>query len=205
MTVATQTPVAPGFARPVHDGQQVFRAVLAAMSRPGSVVPLPAPPAGHGGLGPSTAAVLLALADLETPLWLSPELDTDEARGFLRFHCGSPITADPAEAAFAICGDPAHLPDAGLFALGTPAYPDRSATLILRVPKLIEDRGMVLSGPGIDGQTRLDVPGLSPAIIASHQDNHAIFPMGFDIIFAGPDALACLPRTTQIITEKEAA
>lgn len=195
----TQSTVSPGFSQPVHDSQQVFRAVLEAMSRPGTLVPLPASPQGDGGLGACAAAMLLTLADLETPVWLAPGLDSETARSFLRFHCGSPLCADPQQATFAVLGNHGSLPDLGAFALGDPAYPDRSATLIIVVPELGNGpKGLLLSGPGIDGEIVLEVPGLCPSLIQAHEANHELFPMGFDTILAGPDSLACLPRTTRI-------
>ena len=64
------TPDRPGFADPVADAQSCFRAVLDATSRPGTVKA-----AGTGlrppvPLDPATAAVLLTLADADTPLGL---------------------------------------------------------------------------------------------------------------------------------------
>lgn len=206
MQQQTQAAVAPGFARPVHDSQRVFRCVLAAMSRPGTIEPLPAAPGGDGGLGSALSAVLLTLADLETPLWLSPDLDTAEARAFLRFHCGAPLVADPGEAAFAVCGDHRSAPDLEALALGTPAYPDRSTTVLVRVPELAGGpEGLILTGPGIASETRLAAPGLDPAFIRGHRANRPLFPMGFDIILAGPDGLACLPRSTDIRESAEEA
>ncbi|WP_461208677.1 phosphonate C-P lyase system protein PhnH [Desulfocurvus sp. DL9XJH121] len=207
MQTTTHTPaLEPGFADPGRHAGALFRALLNAMARPGTIHPLPVRPGGHGGLGPATAAVLLTLADFTTPLWLSPEADTPEARAFLRFHCNSRITGDPGEAAFAVLDGHAPLPDLDFFSLGDEAYPDRSTTLILRVAKLAEGPGgLRLSGPGIKGEKRLDVPGLSPAWAASHQANRALFPMGLDTVFAGPGSLCCVPRTTRILqTPREA-
>ncbi|HEY4174083.1 MAG TPA: phosphonate C-P lyase system protein PhnH, partial [Rhodopila sp.] len=63
--------LSPGFADSVADAQSCFRAVLNAMARPGHIhtvsgVSAPAP------LCNAAAAVLLTLADHETPLWLDP-------------------------------------------------------------------------------------------------------------------------------------
>ncbi|PIK69245.1 phosphonate C-P lyase system protein PhnH, partial [Methylobacterium frigidaeris] len=126
--------LARGFADPVHDAQGVFRAVMDALARPGTIrplVPVLAPPAP---LTAELAAVALALADSDAALWLDAALARSQAvTDFLRFHTGARITEDPAEAAFALISDAAACPDFGAFAQGTPAYPDRSATLVLAV------------------------------------------------------------------------
>lgn len=190
---------APGFADPAADAQRVFRALLAAMSRPGTIAPLDALPLGHGGLGPEIAALLLALADLDTPVWLAPEADSDEARAFLRFHCGSPVTDDPGQAVFAVFGDHRDTPDPDLFPMGSPEQPDRSATVLIRVPGLEPGPGHLrLIGPGVDGEALLRVPGLSRGWIEGHRANRALFPMGLDTVLAAPGALCCLPRSTRI-------
>jgi alpha-D-ribose 1-methylphosphonate 5-triphosphate synthase subunit PhnH len=87
-----------GFAEPVMDAQRSFRAVLDAMARPGTirrvggVVP-PAP------LDAATAAVLLTLADNETPIWLDQA--AAQCRDWLAFHCGV-VFAEPGAATFAV-------------------------------------------------------------------------------------------------------
>ena len=52
------------------------------------------------------AALLLSLCDVDTPLWLSPE--AHGAAAYLRFHCGAPITFEPAAAGFALVTEPAR-------------------------------------------------------------------------------------------------
>src|SRR5262245_26970414 len=125
------TAIARGFADPVRDAQAVFRAVMNAMARPGTVqalhgVAAPAP------LSPSAAAVGLALLDYETPVWLDPALASADVMDWLRFHTGSAVTTDPGRAAFAFTTGES-LPDFATFAEGTPDYPDRSTTLVVTV------------------------------------------------------------------------
>lgn len=86
----------PGFTDPVQDGQRVFRTVLAALSRPTLPQPLfpgtksPAPLAA--GLG----AVLLALCDEQTPIWLDGALRaSDDVCAWLRFHTGARLVDAP--------------------------------------------------------------------------------------------------------------
>ena len=70
MTAGVATALLPGFAEPAVDSQRVFRAVLDAMARPGMLVRVPATIEPPAPLGIATGAVLLALADQDTNVWL---------------------------------------------------------------------------------------------------------------------------------------
>ena len=59
-----------GFPDPVLDAQEVFRAVMDALARPGSVRPLGSDLDPPAPLTPELAAVALSLADHDAPLWL---------------------------------------------------------------------------------------------------------------------------------------
>ncbi|KMO30509.1 protein phnH [Methylobacterium variabile] len=195
--------LARGFADPVHDAQGVFRAVMDALARPGTIQPVATRLAPPAPLTPELAAVALALADSDAPLWLDAGLARDPAvAGFLRFHTGARITDDPAEAAFALVSDAAACPDFAIFANGTPAYPDRSATLVLAVSELGDGPGgWRLEGPGIRGSARLAASPLPADFSARLARNHAGFPQGIDLILAGPGRVAGLPRSTRVTLE----
>ncbi|MDP4021959.1 phosphonate C-P lyase system protein PhnH [Methylobacterium sp. NEAU 140] len=195
----------PGFADPVHDAQAVFRAALDALSRPARVRPLPTALAPPAPLSPELAALALALADADTPLWLDPPLaGSDDVAAFLRFHTGAPLTADPAEAAFALIADPARCPDFAAFARGAPDYPDRSATLILALRHLDDAAGPAFAGPGIRGRARIDA-GPVPADWAGRlAENAAAFPLGIDLILTAPGRIAGLPRAARLLQPAEA-
>ncbi|MBY0299855.1 MAG: phosphonate C-P lyase system protein PhnH [Methylobacterium sp.] len=191
--------LAPGLRDPVHDAQRVFRAVMDALARPGRVQALTLALAPPAPLTPELAAVALTLADADAPLWLDPPLSASpEVAAFLRFHTGAPVVAEPADAAFALVSDPARCPDFAEFAQGTPAYPDRSATLVLALDRLAEDGRLVLEGPGIRGRAHLSAAPLPPDCAARLAANHARFPLGIDLLLAAPGRLAGLPRSTRV-------
>ena len=183
------------FADPARESQQVFRAIMNAMARPGIVV------AVHTGFSPpapltaAAAAVLLALADFETAVWL--DAAERDAQQFLRFHTGARLIEEPALADFALLTDPQASPALETFAQGTPDYPDRSATLIMQVEGFGQD--WPLTGPGIDGETRFSAAPLPDDFGKQWRDNHARFPRGLDIIFAARGEVAALPRSTEIV------
>lgn len=188
----------PGLRDPVLDAQAVFRSVMWALSRPGTVEPLSLDLAPPAPLSIEAAAVTLALADYETPLWLDTKLAAaPEVGAFLRFHTGAAIVTEPAAARFALIADPEHVPDFALFAQGSPDYPDASATLILQVERFATG-GLQLQGPGIDGVRYFDARPRPADLVTRWEQNRALFPRGIDLILAGPGGVAGLPRSVAI-------
>jgi len=181
----TATITLPGFAEPVGEAQATFRAVLDAMARPGRLhqagerLSAPAP------LDPATAAVLLALVDNETPLWL--EATVAAARDWLAFHCGAAIVTTPDKATFAVS---LSLPDLATLPAGTHETPELSATLILQIAALGTGTRYRLSGPGLREPTQLAASGLPADFAAQWQRNHVLFPRGIDIILCAGTTLA---------------
>ena len=192
-------PVEGGFGNPPLASQSVFRAIMDAMAQPGSIRPcasLARPPAP---LSATAGAVALTLCDHDTPLWLDPALEASAGvRGWLGFHCGSPLVRVPAEAHFALVANPAELIALENFSQGTQEYPDRSTTLILQVASLSEGRALLLEGPGIETSASLAPAPLPRHFCEQWRQNNARFPRGVDLILAAPEGIACLPRTTRI-------
>lgn len=192
--------LAKGFDDPVLASQRVFRAVMEALARPGTIEPLAADLRPPAPLTPELAAVALALSDHEAPLWLDAPLARAPAvADYLRFHAGAAIVAEPAAAAFALVADPARLPAFDAFALGTQDYPDRSATLVLAVETLSNAGGFLLRGPGIADCAALHAAPLPRDFAARAKANRALFPRGVDLIFVAPGRVAGLPRSTEIV------
>ncbi len=180
----------PGFADPATDSQSCFRAMLDAMSRPGTVHQAGAGLLPPAPLDPATAAALLTLVDADTPLWLDPAAGA--AWDWLAFHCGAHAGA-LGSATFACAL--AMPPLAGLNA-GSDLAPEDSATLILQVPALGRGRAYRLSGPGLREPATLQVEGLPAGFPAQWQANHALYPRGVDLVLTAGDRLCALPRTT---------
>lgn len=190
--------LSPGFPDPVLDSQSAFRAIMWALARPGTVEPLNAALAPPAPLSVEAAAIALALADYETPLWLDPTLAAgSEVGAYLRFHTGAPIVSEPEAARFALIADPLSMPDFSIFAQGSPDYPDASASLILQVERF-GATGLELEGPGIAGVRGFGAAPLPADIIARWARNRALFPRGIDLILAGPGGIAGLPRSVAI-------
>lgn len=194
----TLTPcLATGFDDPVMDGQATFRAAMWALSRPGRIEPVTPSLTPPAPLSPEAAALVLALCDYETPLWLDPALAlVPDVAAFLRFHTGAPIVGDAREARFALIAEPVEMPDFSDFAQGTPDFPDASATLIVQVQGF--GGGLVLEGPGIKGRTAFGAAPLPADFIARMAANRALFPLGVDLLLAGAGGVAGLPRSVTV-------
>ena len=184
----------PGFADPALDAQTSFRAVLDAMAQPGRILRLHASPAQPpAGLAPAAAALLLALTDADTPVWLDAG---PAAAAWGRFHAGCRIVTDPRQASFVFASGPP--PSQAALAQGSAEEPHLSATLVLEVAQLAAGSGWVLRGPGIDTTARLLVGGAPADFLAQRAANLAAFPCGVDTILTCGPLLAALPRTTRV-------
>jgi len=185
-----------GFEDAVLESQRVFRLCLQALSRPGVAVPMTTGLKAIGPLRPATAAILLALADFETTLWLDSAARAEPDIGaFLRFHTGAAICDDPDDADFAVVLDPRAVPALGAFKQGMSDYPDRSSTLLIQVDHLCAD-GPTCTGPGIDGAVSFWAEPLPADFAAQLVRNRKSFPCGVDILFVAPAEIVGLPRST---------
>ena len=190
----------PGFANPVRDAQQVFRAVLQALARPTipqqvNVDMLPPAP-----LGVTIGAVILALCDEQTPLWLDPALRAaPEVCAWIVFHTGARIVDCADDAAFVVASSPSASPRLADLARGTDEEPHRSATLVIDACCAPGMGALKATGPGIQGIADWDGAGLPREFLPQWQENHSVFPRGVDIILAAETAVLGLPRTTALI------
>lgn len=187
----------PGFANPERDAQRVFRALLAAMARPGRVTSLERTPAAMPRLGAAAAALLLALADAETPVWTDAG---PAATDWLRFHAGCPIVSTPGHATFVHAA--AAPPPLATLDRGTYAAPHRAATLLLEVSAIREGTGegagWTLTGPGIETLAWLAVDGAPAGWPDALAANHADYPAGVDVVLCAGDRIVALPRSTHV-------
>lgn len=192
----------PGFADPVFDTQRCFRGLIEAMARPGRIVELGGLPEPPAGLGAAQGAILLTLADQDTPVWIAPELRSAEAGHYLRFHCRCRLSADVGEAAFVVLPSLTGLPPFDALRLGDPEYPDRSATLIVEVDGLGLGHRLRLRGPGIEHEAMLEVAGWTSAASECLRENERQFPLGVDLLLTSGARVAGLPRTVRLLGER---
>ncbi|MAW55650.1 MAG: phosphonate C-P lyase system protein PhnH [Rhodospirillaceae bacterium] len=182
----------------VFDAQRSFRITLDALAHPGRVYRIPSQSDGVPELAPAGVSICLCLLDQTTSLWLDPQLQATPAASFFHFHTGCKVTDNPGEAGFAIIRRAEAFGSIPEFPLGTPEYPDRSATLIIEVDGLREGGGIKLSGPGIETESQLTVKGLPDIFWPLVRRNNLMFPTGVDFFLVADNDVVGLPRTTKV-------
>jgi alpha-D-ribose 1-methylphosphonate 5-triphosphate synthase subunit PhnH len=187
----------PGFDDPVDGAQATFRAALQALANPGRIQQVESACGIPAGLSPAMAAMLLTLADVDASVWL-PDSAGEAVRAYLRFHCACALVDDPAQARFVAVPAGCAAPSIAQCDPGDPAYPDRSATLLIEVESLEAGRPVTLAGPGIPGKRSLAVAGLPAGFWTQWAANHQRFPLGVDVFLTQGSRLCGLPRTTRV-------
>ncbi|VVT09258.1 phosphonate C-P lyase system protein PhnH [Rhizobium sp. EC-SD404] len=185
-------------ADPVFRAQANFRALMDALSRPGTIQRLSVDD-GAMGLDADLAAVALTLVDHETSVWLSPSLSDDrKAREWLAFATGAPQVDAPELAAFALIAEADPLPDFKFFGQGTQEYPDRSTTIVKACGGLTHGPRLTCSGPGIKSTLTITPAGLGTDFVERWSENRAQYPRGVDLILCAGGAVMGMPRTLTI-------
>ncbi|OBF38095.1 phosphonate C-P lyase system protein PhnH [Mycobacterium sp. ACS1612] len=180
------------------DTQQVFRAVLEALARPGSAMMLPDDPLKT--LAPAITPIF-ALADLGTGVCVLEHAD-DRWSEAVTTATGAPLW--PAELARLVAVlRPVTEADVRDFARGTAADPSAAALVCIAVPEVHGGpRRWRLSGPGIAGETTLSPVGLPPGFVTARAEAVAGYPAGIDVLLiTGDGRVVGLPRTTSITEE----
>jgi len=196
MTSVAELPA--GFADKVLSAQSVFRSVMDAMARPGSVQRIQPATGAPDTMMRGAAAIALTLFDHDTPVWLDGRMSAT-ADVWLKFHTSAPVVADSSIASFALIGDPQSLPALDRFAFGSNEYPDRSTTLILQVESLTDGPLVELQGPGIDGSAALRASIQPRDLFERLAINAALFPRGIDVVLVHDDSIVAIPRTTRLV------
>ena len=199
MLALTET-IDGGFADPVFDAQAVFRAVMDAMARPGT---MSAVQAARRAAAAAVADGRRGRADAVRPrhagLARSGAASIGAVRSWLAFHTGAPVADTPSDAAFALVAEPGRADRAREFRAGHAGI-SRSldhADPAGRQP-VVRQRA-VAAGPGHRDHRRRSRRGRCRAISPSSGSRTMRASRAASTsILAAPDGVACLPRTTRI-------
>mgnify|MGYP006299216285 FL=1 len=166
--------------------QRMFRELLQAMARPGTVVDLEPFLDGDDAL----AGVLATLVDGAVTL---ADPDGLLSEGLWNFTQATPAASEAA--GYVACAGraaPSFEP-----CLGDLKNPERGATLIVAVERVGDGPcRWSLSGPGIQSSSTLALAGLASAWFDRRREWNAHFPLGVDMFFCAGPRVAALPRTT---------
>jgi len=163
-----------------------FTALMWALSYPGRPQQLPA--RGLAAFG----AIAEALVDLETG-YFTPDAALAAA---LAATGGRTLTPDRAPYQFYPRLTATELDALRLAPVGTYAYPDLGATLVLGCA-LGSGPTLSLTGPGISGSVQLRVEGL-PEQLWALRTAAGPFPLGWDLLLVDGDQVVGLPRSTAV-------
>ncbi|MGH3933948.1 MAG: phosphonate C-P lyase system protein PhnH [Pseudonocardiaceae bacterium] len=181
-----------------HSSQRVFRILLEALARPGTVQHLPADLVDVDV--PVAVLVPLALADLEVTLAV---LETGGPDWASRLERASGAERAAPERADMVLALRAPRPDEvrGL-RRGTPDRPELGCRLVLACADLSATTGEVLvelTGPGVAGSAQLAVDGLPVEVLEALVAVNRRFPQGVDTYLVATDGhVVGLPRTTRV-------
>ncbi|MGF1478274.1 MAG: phosphonate C-P lyase system protein PhnH [Cyanophyceae cyanobacterium] len=184
----------PGFHHLVHDSQTTFRALLKALSEPGTIQPISAAITPPAGLTPACAAACLTLLDLETSVWLQPRFEA-EVQAWLLFHTGCRFTDERQGADFAVIQDTKEMPPLAAFNWGTAEQPENSTSLLIQVESFEQGQLVSLTGPGILKERSLQI-ATPVSFWEQWSENVQAYPLGVDCYFFTQAAVIALPRTT---------
>lgn len=170
--------------------QQVYRELLDAFSRPGSIKNINA----YALDREAYQAVLATLLDGEATLADTTQQLSEVDWSLLQ------AKSKAAEHAQFILVNGQQAPSLNPL-LGSLESPEFGATICIQVfdfEKNIDSIALTLSGPGIDVQQDLCINGLHLAWLQQREQWNCNFPLGVDFILASPTEIVALPRTTKI-------
>ncbi len=187
----------PGFSDIVDDSQTTVRALLNALSYPGKQQQININLTPPSDLNIGCAAACLTMLDLETKVWLSSDFEQD-VKAWLLFHTGCSFTDNSQDADFAIIKHINAIPKFSNFYHGTAEEPEKSTTLFVQGLDLELGEKVILTGPGILGETTISISGLPEFFYSEWETNVKSYPLGIDIFFFVKNTVIGLPRTTKI-------
>ncbi len=200
------------------DSQEIFRSILDAMARPGSIVRLPdiniTPPVTNR----YPLLVLMTLLDHEVSFCVSGHSDTNvntnengnrqAVAEYLELNTGSKESAFGDADLILVYRGSSH----GLIRMakqGTFEYPDESATVVYDVGSIENRRHegekgynkemlLELFGPGIADKCTLEISGIERVEIEDILELRD-YPLGIDAIFSDKAGnIVCIPRSTNM-------
>ncbi|MGK7912424.1 MAG: phosphonate C-P lyase system protein PhnH [Synechococcus sp.] len=189
----------PGFSNITFDAQQTFRALLHALSHPGSPMEIGVQLGHPDDLHPACAAACLTLLGIDTQVWVQPDFSSEVA-DWLVFHAGCRVVDSSREADFALVKQGQRLPSLTQFNWGTPEIPEQSTTVLVQTDRFDLGTSVVIQGPGIQAQQDIVLGELPDRFWSQWQENAHSYPLGIDMLWFCDRHVIGLPRTSRLVS-----
>ncbi|MFS0765397.1 phosphonate C-P lyase system protein PhnH [Peribacillus phoenicis] len=187
----------------VHDIQTVYRKLVTATSRPGTLMVLDREAKTLDvQMECLSSTILLALTVLDPEVTFKVIAKEEEAvsRMINQLTYSKPVDLPEADFIFILhdASDEQMKEALNKAKVGNLLNPHESAMIILEVSDVTKGDSMILSGPGIQEESFISLPNVS-AWLGARNEKNIEFPLGIDMYFVDQqDRLIALPRTTQI-------
>ncbi|MFF2458490.1 phosphonate C-P lyase system protein PhnH [Peribacillus simplex] len=187
----------------VHDIQTVYRKLVTATSRPGTLVVFEREAKTLDvQMECLSSTILLALTVLDPEVTFKVIAKEGEAvsRMINQLTYSKPVDLPEADFIFILhdASEEQMKEAINKAKVGNLLNPHESAMIILEVPDVTKGDSMILSGPGIQEESFISLPNVS-AWLGVRNEKNIEFPLGIDMYFVDrQDRLIALPRTTEI-------
>ena len=187
----------------VHDLQSVYRELLHSMSRPGSISSIQEIADRVRFNLPcydATFICAMTLLDAEVTFHILSKNNQDLIDKISEYTLASYAPASEADFIIILRADTeAEITDCmKQCKIGDLIDPQKSSTWIIESSSLSNERGHLLTGPGIKATSTLQA-SFSKSLWQTRNERVKEYPLGIDLIFTDEKAqLACVPRTTKI-------
>lgn len=175
----------------VHDGQQVFRLILKAMSNPLQRVELAPYAEKLYGENKAFLTVAFTLLDNETTFFTFGNTALQE--DIVSLTLSSEVDCSHADFIFVEQEDmlKTAIEEAKC---GTLADPHKSATIVVKIPQK-KDICLTMTGPGIDGTISIDTNAMVEKAVTWRDEMYFEYPQGLDFLFVDDGGtLFTIPR-----------
>jgi len=175
----------------------VFRALLQAMARPGTVHSMTE---SVDCRDDALELLARALLDSEASIGVLVGADGEDDLARRMADASGCRFSDPGQADFALVAGGSSEGRIGLLRAGDPDFPDESATLVYLVDEVDEDGGAIAwEGPGIFGYRLPRVTGIADDEWIALRKANAAYPVGFDALFVDrAGRVLALPRSVRM-------
>jgi alpha-D-ribose 1-methylphosphonate 5-triphosphate synthase subunit PhnH len=191
----------------VHDTQEVFRAILHCMSRPGTIkniVEISKKMEQQGICQNSTFIIARTLLDAEVRFHVVGK-KTESIEQYISAYTLSKVEELQAADYIFIMKDAQQQTISEVFnkvKKGTLLNPQQSATIVIETEMLSNEPHLMLTGPGIASTENVEITA-SEYWVKDRAEANIEYPLGVDMLLIDGDCnIMCLPRTT-IIHDRE--